>query len=138
MRVYLDSCIVIYLVEGSAEIREQVSRLLLPPKDPIPEVVFTDLTRLECRVKPLAAGDSARLADYDEFFATPGYEKQPLGTRVFDLATELRARHGLKTPDALHLAAAIDARCDRFWTNDARLTAAAAGRIRVLVPGESA
>ena len=31
---------------------------------------------------------------------------------VFDLATDLRARHRLKTPDALHQAAAIRTRCD--------------------------
>jgi hypothetical protein len=37
------------------------------------------------------------------------------------MATELRARHGLRVPDALHLACAIVNRCDRFLTNDHRL-----------------
>ena len=52
---------------------------------------------------------------------------------VFDLATELRAEHGIKTPDALHLAAAIHGGCDALWTNDKRLARAAAERIRIKV-----
>lgn len=52
---------------------------------------------------------------------------------VFEQATELRAQHRLSTPDALHLAAAIDAGCEEFWTNDRRLECAAAGRIEVIV-----
>ncbi|WP_437572751.1 type II toxin-antitoxin system VapC family toxin [Sorangium sp. So ce542] len=38
----------------------------------------------------------------------------PLSAEVFDLATELRALHGLKTPDALHAACAIHHSCDQL------------------------
>lgn len=55
---------------------------------------------------------------------------------MFDLATELRARHGLKTPDALHLAAAIACGCNELWTNDGRLTRATDNRIRVVTFGQ--
>jgi predicted nucleic acid-binding protein len=51
---------------------------------------------------------------------------------VFDLATELRVRYGIKTPDALHLAVALHAACEELWTNDRRLASAAEGRIRIL------
>jgi predicted nucleic acid-binding protein len=51
---------------------------------------------------------------------------------TFDLATELRARHGLKVPDALHLAAAIEGGCDEFWTNDTRLDKAASGYLKTV------
>lgn len=72
------------------------------------------------------------LARYDRFFSTPGYIHILLDSTAFDLATELRARHGLKTPDALHLAAAIASGCGELWTNDGRLTRAADNRIRVI------
>ena len=36
-------------------------------------------------------------------------------------AAALRARHGLRTPDAIHCATAIHAGCDAFLTNDAKL-----------------
>ena len=131
MRVYLDSCVLIYLTEGQANIRERIGNRLVGG-DNAPEVAFTDLSRLECRVKPLADGDAARLKDYDDFFATPGYLKVAIDTSVFDYATELRARHRLKTPDALHLAAAITAGCGELWTNDDRLSKTAVGRIRIV------
>ena len=45
--------------------------------------------------------------------------------------TASRAAHRLKTPDALHLVAAIESRCNQFWTNDKRLAIAAAGHLEV-------
>ena len=46
-----------------------------------------------------------------------------------------RVQHGLKTPDALHLAAALHHGCTEFWTNDDRLRAAAGAlAVNVLAP----
>ena len=132
MRVYLDSCVVIYLIEGAADIRERISRRLILPGDARPTVVFTDLSRMECRVKPLAARNAATLADYDDFFETPGFVKMALDTAIFDLATELRGRHALKTPDAIHLAAAIASGCVELWSEDRRLAQAADPRINIV------
>ena len=131
-RVYLDSCVVIYAIEGAASLRKEISILLQSPNEDSPCVVYTDLNRLECRVRPQADNQAGLLRSYDDFFATPGYEKHTLDTRTFDLATSIRAEHRIKTPDALHLAAAITAGCSQFWTNDARLARAASGRIELL------
>ena len=81
----------------------------------------SELTRLECRVKPMRAGDAALLAQYDRFFNTTVNEIVPLSRAVIDRATEIRAQHGFATPDAIHIAAALVARCDLFLTNDHRL-----------------
>ena len=132
-RIYLDSCAVIYAIEGSAELRAKIGDMLLPPQEESPCVVFTDLTRLECRVKPLSDKNAVLLKSYEDFFSTPGYEKYALEAPTFDLATSLRAEHRIKTPDALHLAAAIRAGCAQFWTNDAHLALAAAERIEIIV-----
>jgi predicted nucleic acid-binding protein len=40
---------------------------------------------------------------------------------VVELATEYRARHKLKTPDALHMATAVLHKADAFITGDVRL-----------------
>jgi predicted nucleic acid-binding protein len=132
MRIYLDSCLIIYRTEGDAALRNKINRRLLNlPQDPL-TVVYTDLVRLECRVKPIAAGNGPLLAQYDDFFATPGFSKLNLDGAVFDLATELRAEYRLKTPDALHLAAAIRADCSEFWSNDQRLGQAAHRRVTLI------
>ena len=44
-----------------------------------------------------------------------------LSREVMDRATNIRAQYGLKTPDAIHLAAAVMSNCDIFLTNDHRL-----------------
>ncbi len=44
----------------------------------------------------------------------------------------LRARNGIQTPDALHLAAAIEGGCQEFWTNDKRLRVVAHNFLTIL------
>lgn len=132
LRIYLDSCALIYLLEGEPELSLAVGALM---KGAAAEAEFcvSDLTRLECRVGPLRAEDSELLNLYDQYFASEGVVHLPIGSTAFELATELRARHGTKTPDALHLAAAVLGKCDSFWTNDHRLAPAAENRIELRV-----
>lgn len=132
-RVYLDACVVIYYVERHPLLFPAVASALFPAAVESPTPVFSDLTRLECRVHPLRENDQAMLARYDSLFGLPDCELVPLDRDVFDLATDLRARYRLKTPDALHLAAALHRGCDEIWTSDTRLAASAAGRLDVIV-----
>lgn len=133
MRIYFDACMAIYFVERSLPACEQsIAAALLERRARRPVLCWTDLTRLECRVKPVREQDHELLASYEQFFSQPRALYLPITARDFELATELRARHRLKTPDALHLAAAITAGCEEFWTNDHRLDAAAAGHLRTV------
>ncbi len=76
---------------------------------------------MECRVKPVREGKADLLKDYDDFFAYAVAEIVALSREVMDRATEIRARYGFKTPDAVHLAAAVVTSCAVFLTNDHRL-----------------
>lgn len=130
MNIYLDSCITIYLVESHPALATPIQeRLLLQEQKTL---LWTDLTRVEARTKPLRENNFSQLSQYDQFFSAHQTRKIQINASVFDLATEIRARHGLKTPDALHLASAIHANCDEFWTNDFRLAKAAAQRINIV------
>jgi predicted nucleic acid-binding protein len=131
MRVYLDSCVVIYRIEQREPWATAVHARLAALQATEAVMVVSELTRLECRVRPIALNRADMLGDYDRFFEQPMLAWQGLGRSVFERATTLRAAHRLKTPDALHLAAAIEARCDQFWTNDMRLAAAAAGQLEL-------
>ncbi len=84
-------------------------------------IVTSDLVRLECRMLPIRRGRAVRLADHDNFFAQANVEHTPIMSAVFDRATLIRATHNFKLGDWLYLAAAVQAGCDRFLTNDTRL-----------------
>jgi predicted nucleic acid-binding protein len=108
-----------YLIEGQPELRAAVSRRLESVRaDPDGKLLTSRLSLLECRTKPLREHDAGVLAAYDAFFAATRMVIVELSAAVIDRATELRARHGLKTPDALHVAAALEAGADAFVTGD--------------------
>jgi predicted nucleic acid-binding protein len=85
-------------------------------------LAISDLVRLEYRVKPLKTGDTVKLTLFDVFCARPDVQVVPITTAVFDRATVIRATHNFKLGDSLHLAAAVESGCDRFLTNDTRLS----------------
>jgi len=117
VRVYLDTAPVIYAVEqvqGFGAVDERLGQAGTV-------LIASDLTRMECRVKPLREDNSEVLKNYDDFFEGAVAEIITLSRQVIDRATEIRAQHGFRTPDAIHLAAAVEAKCDVFLTNDFRL-----------------
>ena len=118
MRLYLDAAPVIYAVEQVAPFFPVVDARLSTSGT---VRVASDLTRMECRVKPVREGNANLLKDYDDFFAYAVVEIVALSREVMDRATEIRARYGFTTPDAVHLAAAVVTSCDVFLTNDHRL-----------------
>jgi predicted nucleic acid-binding protein len=117
----LDANIVIYLIEQPATWGPRAASYvatLLGPKD---RIVLSDLSRLECRVKPMATGNAVLLARYDAFFGSANVQIVGLTAQVCDRATAIRATYRYKLGDALNLAAAVTHGCHRFITNDQRL-----------------
>ncbi len=122
-RIYLDSCVVIYLREGAPEQKARVHERMSAASAAGSVFGVSELVRFECRVGPLRRDDLPLLADYEAFFSLMELLFVPLERAAFDRAAELRATLALKTPDALHAAAALTGGCDEFWTNDRRLAA---------------
>jgi predicted nucleic acid-binding protein len=132
MFVYVDSCVLIYFLESKTSLQVRASTKLASLASRGDSVVFSDLTRLECRLKPMQMADQLTLTMYDRFFASPMLQFAPMTTRVFDLATTIRAKHAIKLGDALHLAAAMNSGCQQFLTHDARLSSFTGIQIEVL------
>lgn len=130
-KIYWDSCILIYRIQQISPWAEIIAGKLSPQIDET-QLCVTDLVRLECRLLPLREGNLELLQQFDRLFVQPGVVTVPLDAQVFNLATELRAQYRLKTPDALHLAAAISSDCAEFWSNDDRLAQIAGSRIEVV------
>lgn len=71
---------------------------------------------------PYRSNDAAAIADFDDFFRNRLVAVLTVDRAVCDRAARIRAAFPFKTPDALHLAAAVEAGCDVFLTNDQQLT----------------
>jgi predicted nucleic acid-binding protein len=123
MRVYLDSVILVYLLDHTGPFQVRAAQRLAALHAQGDTIAVSDLVRMECRMEPLRKSDSHRLARFDGFFTRTDVELIPLTRSVFDLATMIRAVHGYKPMDALNLAAAVEGNCQVFLTNDHQLRA---------------
>lgn len=124
--IYLDSCLLIYVVENHPAAAPRVMEAL--GREAPGRFAISPLTKLECLVQSIRAADLMLQNRYGE--ALSQLEELPLPGEVFLQAAQLRARFNLKTPDALHLACAQHHGCEALWTNDERLAAAGKGLVR--------
>jgi len=120
--VFLDTCPVIYFVEQPPLWGPKASACLAVLRAAGDQFAVSDLVRMECLVGPLKSGDSIVLSNFQAFFTGPGVLVLPITAAVCDRAAAIRANHGFKPLDSLHLAAAAEHGCQLFLTNDARLS----------------
>jgi uncharacterized protein len=132
MLVYLDSVICIYAVEGVPSFQARARTRLAAMRPGNDQSAISDLTWLECRMKPIRLGDAAALADMEAFLTASDVVRVPMPTAVYERACRIRAAHTYRLADALHLAAAIEGGCGLFLTNDHRLKAFADIAIEIL------
>jgi len=120
--IYADTNIFIYHLDAS------------PRYSPLTEVFFdlvengkitahtSTLTVLELNVKPYQANQSPRALTHIALLKNlPHLLIKDMTIEIADRAAQLRAKHGLKTPDAIHLASALNTGCDLLLGNDADL-----------------
>jgi predicted nucleic acid-binding protein len=121
-RVYFDTNIFIYLVEGFAGHRETLEEIRSALRSGRCEAVTGELTLCEVLVAPFRAGDDQRSQVYRGLIERSGaFELQPTTRAIYVRASQLRAAMGLRTADAIHVATAMECACDAFLTNDAGL-----------------
>ena len=128
---YLDSCVITYVLDEDPRFGPSARATLADLRQQRLQPVISPLVRLECLVRPMALAESERLHRYHSFLQL--FPVLTIHDRTFELATELRAGHRLRTPDAIHLATALSHHCHTLITNDQRLNQAAGDlRIRCL------
>jgi predicted nucleic acid-binding protein len=121
MLIFCDSVILIYYLDHVGPFQVRAAHRLAALRAAGDQIAVSDLIRLECRVQPIKLSDTTALQKFDTFFSLPDIRLVPLTTAVYDRATTIRAQHGFRTIDALHLAAAVEAGCGGFLSNDGRL-----------------
>jgi len=120
--LYLDSNAIIYALETPGAARNAViEQVVLACLTPGGLVITSRLARLECRVKPLREKNASLLSRYDSFFVHSDLLLAEVTSEVLESATSLRADHGFRTADAIHLATALNAKATVFLTGDAAL-----------------
>lgn len=131
--VAVDTAVFIYFIEDEPRFAGLLDPLFREADEGVRPLVTSALSLLEVLVVPLRSGNRA-LADRYEALLT-----RSRGIRLIDVtrdqlrtAAALRATTGVKTPDALQLAAAVSTGCGTLLTNDRRLTDIPGLRIRQL------
>ncbi len=133
MIVYLNSNMAIYFVEQPPYWGAKTATRIGDLRAKGNTLAVSDLSRMECQVGPLKAGNAAMLNDFVAFFTTPDVKVLPMTPGVFDRAARIRAIYGFETADALHLAAAIEHGCDLFLSNDTKLQKCTDITVEILV-----
>jgi predicted nucleic acid-binding protein len=117
---YIDANVLIYSVERVAPYISALDAFWQQISAQQRVVLSSELTTLEVLVGPLRAGDTALETLFRRaLFASPDLGLIPVSRAVLERAAQLRASlPGLKTPDAIHAATALEANCALVVTND--------------------
>lgn len=122
LRHYLDANVVISVIEATRAYGATQARFIRRIDDGEVEAVTSELTLAECLVKPFADRDLKAIGAYLTFL--DGRTELPtiaVSRDVLLEAARWRGATAMKLPDAIHVATAVSARCDRFVTNDRRI-----------------
>ena len=120
--VGLDTAPLIYYIEEHEDYIGSLDQFFDAFKDSKFRVVTSTITLLEVLVHPLRCGDETLAHRYNDILlSSPNLSLCPVTFGVAQEAAELRARHNLKTPDAIQLATALSEHASAFLTNDRSL-----------------
>jgi predicted nucleic acid-binding protein len=118
-RIYLDSNILIHLVEGLDGFEAQLDVLSGALDRGGVTAVTSELSLAETLVKPLALGATLITQQFKELIQTKSMMTVvPITRSILIAAADVRAKFRLKLPDAIHVATALAAGCDAFVTQD--------------------
>ena len=117
--LYINSNILIYLVEGNVELRERVLAAFNEMETHHITLYTSEITVTECLNGAYRAGTEELAHHYLELMATEDFiTLLPVDFDVCIEAARLGAVHRLKTVDSIHLATATLAGCQALLSND--------------------
>lgn len=119
-RIGLDANILIYHLRAHPSFGKLATRIFAECKKR--QSVVSAIVFSEVFVSLFEQNDVVLIEKYRSFLDSfPRLDIISANQQICLLAAQLRAAYRLKTPDAIHLATAIDSDCDCFITNDDRL-----------------
>ncbi len=134
-RLGIETAPFIYYVENNPDYVDKMDAIIDIADTSGIQIIVSVITLTEILVTPLKAEDQELVDAYHALLTQP--DNVSLIEVTFEIASraaDLRARYNLRTPDALHLATAINSGCHGFLTKDFGLKRVQ--EITVLVLGE--
>lgn len=132
-RIALDTSVIIYSVEKVQPYFDLLAPIWQSAKQGKYTLYGSELLLLEVLVKPLQNSDAVLESAFRQLLTNSReLSLLPISRAVLESAGKLRAEHGIKTPDAIHLATAILAGCSFVVTNDSAWRKAAGISVVVL------
>lgn len=134
LKVALDTSIFIYFLEQHPQFFEDSQFVLNKIVSNHWQGFASILTVGELLVMPFRIGHMQAVQDYARFIREfPNLQVLPIDESIMTETARLRASYpNLKTPDAIHLATALQTEVDCFITNDVRLARLSIIRIATL------
>ena len=135
-RIFWDTNIFIYLMEGSGEHHNLARKLLDRMFARRDELITSTMTLGELLVKPLEANMPLLAQRYEALLGSRGVSVVSFDRDAARIYAKLRIDRTIRPPDAIQLACAAAAVTNLFVTNDARLSQKTVGGVDFIVPLE--
>jgi predicted nucleic acid-binding protein len=121
-KIGLDAVVFIYLLENKGATGKRAEKVLKAVENGKLKAVLSGIGVVEILVGPKKLGLHNLALQYKELITHfPNLIVSGINENIVDIASDLRAHYSIKTPDAIHIATAIDFGAERFFTNDKSL-----------------
>ncbi len=118
----VDAMAFVYHFEQNEEFGAVAEEVFRGAEEGRHRLVTSVLSMMEVLVVPKRKKLKDLAQQYREVFESfPDLKVLPIDEPIVEIASDLRSRYTVRTPDALHVATAIHGGADAFLTNDSRL-----------------
>jgi predicted nucleic acid-binding protein len=121
-KICIDTAPIIYFIEHQETYRNIIRPVFSEVDSGNIEAITSTITLLEVLVHPLRTGDETLAKKYrDILLSSEGLTTFEISHEVSEMASGLRAKYSIRTPDAIQIAVGILYGATHFLTNDPNL-----------------
>jgi len=121
-KICIDTAPVIYFIEENPKYRNVIRPVFVEIDSGNIEAITSTITLLEVLVHPLRVGNETLAGKYrDILLFSEGLTTFEILHEISEIASRLRAKYSIRTPDAIQIAAGIRHGASKFLTNDPNL-----------------
>lgn len=135
--IMLDTNAIIYFLDGTPDLIDLMLALFELVEQDRLKVTLSVINEAELLVKPYRENNTAAIEAVNFFLEEfPNIKISPLNREISRQAAKIRAESGLRLPDAMILATAINNHCDLLLGNDIELMQKASSYIPTTILSE--